>query len=265
MKKRIFGLIIGIIVLISFMSGVLAAPGDISYVHDTSFTPTVIRGPNHETAWEGGSLANVIDKNHGTYFWRRDLQAPHPEGQWENSEVDVLFGVTVPQLNSVSYHLTELSALTYYYGFDVWAIHSDDSISSIHSSGVSTFPGTSGGGNTVNTITNVNLQDVKGIRARVSHSYRNGNQGSIEYRSIIYEVDAFGPVLAPPYINSGLRIYNGTNVVSIVADPAGSKLKMWNGTNIVNISLIDNVDLGGVDDSGFRIYLDGEVKGLRKY
>jgi len=63
----------------------------------------------------------------------------------------------------------------------------------------------------------------------------------------------------------GLRVYNGTEVVAIAAEPAGtltSSLRIAKNGAIYGIVLVEP---GDANDSGVRIQTSSGIKGLRKY
>ena len=63
----------------------------------------------------------------------------------------------------------------------------------------------------------------------------------------------------------GLRVYNGTQIVAIAAEPAGtltSALRIAKNGAIYGIVLVDP---GDANDSGLRIQTSSGIKGLRKY
>jgi len=67
------------------------------------------------------------------------------------------------------------------------------------------------------------------------------------------------------YIDIGLRVYNGTEIVKIAGEPLGtltSPLRIEKNGNIYGIVL---VDLGDPNESGVRIQTSSGIKGLRKY
>jgi len=69
----------------------------------------------------------------------------------------------------------------------------------------------------------------------------------------------------PGYIDIGLRVYNGTEIVKIAGEPLGtltSSLRIEKNGNIYGVVLVDP---GDPNESGVRIQTSSGVKGLRKY
>lgn len=89
--------------------------------------------------------------------------------------------------------------------------------------------------------------------------------GGCKFTCRLKEIKAFGLPPTPAFVDIGLRVYNGTEKVSIAAEPQGtltSPLRIAKDGDIYGIAL---VDAGDPNASGVRIKTSSGVKALRKY
>ena len=106
--------------------------------------------------------------------------------------------------------------------------------------------------------------NVQGVRSRVDMYMWSSVNDKKEIRHDTYEIHAFGPELIY-FQDSGLRIYNGSQTISIAAEinTADSPLKFYNGSDTLGLAL---VSVGDVDGSKVRIRVNSTTTmELRKY
>jgi hypothetical protein len=96
-------------------------------------------------------------------------------------------------------------------------------------------------------------------------STSGGAQSFTYYGEPTYNTRIEGILYAVPYINIGLRIYDGATTTSIAAEPLGaltSPLRIFKNGNIYGIVLVSTTDAMA---SKIRIMTSSGVKALRKY
>ena len=106
----------------------------------------------------------------------------------------------------------------------------------------------------------VNLTNVTAIKAMANgHTHSNGNSRTNDSSASIYEIQAFG------VIDIGLRAYDGTNVIKVACEPAGtltSALRISKNGTTYAVTLVDPADASA---SKIRVKTNSGIKALRKY
>lgn len=103
--------------------------------------------------------------------------------------------------------------------------------------------------------------DVTKVKLEVYNNASTGGIGAGQAIHYTYELRAFGLV----YEDIGLRVFDGTQTVSIAGEPLGtltSPLRIAKDGVIYGIAL---VDVGDPNESGIRIRTSSGIKALRKY
>jgi len=244
MKKVILlslSILIILFLSIIFVTKTVSAE-DINYALDGTATFNGISYEPHHAAPTWYSVAsNINDNNISTYVGFDCIL-------WADYEAIVEFTEVVPVINKVNYtrewktFFGSNEKVYLYYGGD-WHL-----INTYHptGSGVGTMEITKGG--PWNNVSKIKLYALMSV-------------GSGGARHHLFELRAFGP---PDYMDIGLRVFNGTEVVSIAAEPEGtltSPLRIAKNGVIYGIALVDP---GDPNDSGVRIQTSSGIKALRR-
>ncbi len=106
----------------------------------------------------------------------------------------------------------------------------------------------------------VNLTNVTAIKAiATAHTHSGGNSRTEDSSASIYEIQAYGVV------DIGLRAYDGTGIIKIACEPAGtltSPLRISKNGTTYAVTLVDPADANA---SKIRVKTSSGIKALKKY
>lgn len=219
-----------------------------------------------------GAVSDTNDNNTATYWKRQSYCGILKTADYIYSSftIEITFDEVAPQINNVKYWIDWYNHTAY----------QASGLPSAHSYGRSLSCSLyySGGWNEIGTSQSSSVDisgswsDVTKVRIYMytwTKANNNPSFGRMQAWAAVtlYELEAWGSVAGPAYIDIGLRVYNGTETIKIACcDPDGaetSPLKIVGKDGITyDVAL---VKIGDAMDSGVRIQTSSEIKALRKY
>jgi len=257
--KRLF--LLGLVISLSsiYLVGILI---EVAFAQDTNLclggTPsfTKLYGENID-AWYS-TASNVNDDNINTKvgFTASETVSGKAIGKYE-AIVEFLHPANV--INKVSYYRYWYNdGYTDHTGYEKTSLFYDGEWHLINTKSYSKGTGT----NTIEITTGAPWSGVTKVKLEAyMHAYKSGGFLQSRATHYTYELSAFGLV----YEDIGLRVFDGTQTVSIAVEPLGtltSPLRIAKDGVIYGIAL---VDVGDPNESGIRIRTSSGIKALRKY
>jgi len=232
-------------ILIISINGIFAEDINLATYSGTTFT----HGINLGRIGEVGSWGDTIDASLTTK-WGATGYTSHQYAAINSIWVQMSFDVPV-DLTSMEFDTYGDTTVNPYSNLERLQYFKDGSWGNVYS-GVARHSRQTNSGSG-------DWKDVTAVRFISSLAAKTWGVGATYY---VYDFKAFGTPVSP-FQDSGLRIYDGTDIIKIAAEigTPTSPLRIYNGSDILGISLVDPSD---PDASKIRIKTSSGIKALRK-